>query len=77
MILGRITISFHVMFAPVNLFDFNVIFPHSFLWPCTVHKLLVSMSLIVLPVLTLSGRTQKQVIDYIKEAEFKKHPFYR
>ncbi|XP_047670714.1 FERM, ARHGEF and pleckstrin domain-containing protein 1 isoform X2 [Tachysurus fulvidraco] len=24
-----------------------------------------------------SGRTQKQVIDYVKEAEFKKHPFYR
>ncbi|KAF7709599.1 FERM, ARHGEF and pleckstrin domain-containing protein 1 isoform X1 [Silurus meridionalis] len=24
-----------------------------------------------------SGRTQKQVIDYVKEAEFKKHPFNR
>ncbi|TSM68851.1 FERM, RhoGEF and pleckstrin domain-containing protein 1 [Bagarius yarrelli] len=27
--------------------------------------------------LSIYGRTQKQVIDYVKEAEFKKHPFYR
>lgn len=61
--------------------DFCNLFEFRFKSVCISYMiLLVSPSLTtvtVYSVLFLSGRTQKQVIDYVKEAEYKKHPFNR